>query len=101
MAHDIDESIATYLAGPITPPTPAPMVPQPSQRGFAAGQTLVAHFRGQHHTCEVVERDGRSIYLLPSGDTYTSPSGAGRAITGTATNGYRFWSLRNDCNSTG
>ncbi len=32
-------------------------------------------------------------FVLTGGRVYTSPSAAGKAITGTATNGYRFWSV--------
>ena len=58
-----------------------------------AGQTLVAKYKGQEYTCEVVEHDGRLYFVLPRGRVFKSPSAAGRAVTGTATNGYRFWSI--------
>ena len=58
-----------------------------------AGQTLVAKYKGKQHSCEVVEHDERLHYVLPDGRVFTSPSAAGKAITGTATNGYRFWSV--------
>ena len=57
-----------------------------------AGQTLVAKYKKQQHTCEVVEHDGRLYFVLPKGRVFKSPSAAGKAVTGTATNGYRFWS---------
>ena len=31
--------------------------------------------------------------ILPKGRLFKSPSAAGKAVTGTATNGYRFWSI--------
>ena len=31
--------------------------------------------------------------MLPKGRLFKSPSAAGKAVTGTATNGYRFWSI--------
>ena len=58
-----------------------------------AGLTLVARYRGEQHTCEVVEHDGRLFFVLPKGEVCTSRSAAGKAITGTAINGYRFWSI--------
>ena len=58
-----------------------------------AGQTLVAKYKKQQHTCEVVEHDGRLYFVLPKGRLFKSPSAAGKAVTGTATNGYRFWSI--------
>ena len=58
-----------------------------------AGQTLVAMYKKQQHTCEVVEHDGRLYFVLSKGRVFKSPSAAGRAVTGTATNGYRFWSI--------
>ncbi len=58
-----------------------------------AGQTLVAKYKKQQHTCEVVEHDGRLYFVLQKGRVFKSPSAAGKAVTGTATNGYRFWSI--------
>jgi hypothetical protein len=40
-----------------------------------------------------VEHDERLYFLLPRGEVIKSPSAAGKAVTGTATNGYRFWSI--------
>ena len=58
-----------------------------------AGLTLVGKYKGELHTCEVVEHDERLHFVLRDGHAYTSPSAAGKAVTGTATNGYRFWSV--------
>ena len=58
-----------------------------------AGHTLVAKYKKQQHSCEVVEHDGRLYFVLPKGRLFKSPSAAGKAVTGTATNGYRFWSI--------
>ena len=58
-----------------------------------AGQTLVARYKKQQHSCEVVEHDGRLYFVLPKGRVFKRPSAAGKAVTGTATNGYRFWSI--------
>ena len=41
----------------------------------------------------MVEHDGRLCFVLPKGRVFKSPSAAGKAVTGTATNGYRFWSI--------
>ncbi len=57
------------------------------------GQTLVAKHKKQQHTCEVVEHDRRLYFVLTKGRVFKSPSAAGKAVTGTATNGYRFWSI--------
>ena len=58
-----------------------------------AGQSLVAKYKGEQYTCEVVEHDERLYFVLPKGRVFRSPSAAGKAVTGTATNGYRFWSI--------
>ena len=58
-----------------------------------AGQTLVAKYKKQQYTCEVVEHDERLCFVLPKGRVFKSLSAAGKAVTGTATNGYRFWSI--------
>ena len=58
-----------------------------------AGLTLVGKYKGELHTCEVVERDERLYFVRPDGQCFTSPSSVGKAVTGTATNGYRFWSV--------
>ncbi len=60
---------------------------------ISAGQTLVAKYKGEQHSCEVVEQQGKRYFVLPGGRVSKSPSAAGTAITGTATNGYRFWSI--------
>ena len=64
-----------------------------TKSAIKAGLTLVAKYKGQAHTCEVVERDERLYFVLRKGGVFKSPSAAGKAITGTATNGYRFWSI--------
>ena len=58
------------------------------------GVTLVAKYKGSEHTCEVVEEDGALRYVLPGGQTFKSPSAAGRAITASQVNGYRFWTIQ-------
>ena len=64
-----------------------------TKSAIKAGVTLVAKYKGQVHTCEVVEHDERLHFVLPKGEVFKSPSAAGKAVTGTATNGYRFWSV--------
>jgi hypothetical protein len=63
-------------------------------RDLSAGAVLKARHKGQGHTCEVVQTDDGLRYRLSSGKEFTSPSSAGREITGgVAVNGWRFWSL--------
>ncbi len=64
-----------------------------TKSAIEAGLTLVARYKDERHTCEVVEHDERLYFVLPGGQVLGSPSAAGKAITGTATNGYRFWSV--------
>jgi hypothetical protein len=53
-------------------------------RDLKPGTKLVARYKGQEHTAEVVKTDGRE---------FKSPSSAGSAVTGHACNGWAFWSL--------
>lgn len=69
-----------------------------TKSAIEAGQTLVARYKGDDYSCEVVEREGRLHYVLPGRGrakpkVFTSPSRAGREITGSPVNGYRFWSV--------
>ena len=57
------------------------------------GVTLVAKYKGSEYICEVVEQDGALRFVLPDGRTFRSPSAAGRAITASQVNGYRFWTI--------
>lgn len=66
-------------------------------RNLEAGTRLVARYRKQDRTCEVVETEKGLRYRLDDGTEHTSPSSAGRAVTkGVAVNGWRFWSLEGD-----
>ena len=48
------------------------------------GQTLVATYKGKQYTCRTsVGEDGRVVFTMEDGRTFTSPSAAGKAITGT------------------
>lgn len=53
---------------------------------FPAGTQFRATYKGQQHTGTV-----ESGALIVNGERYTSPSAAAVAITGKATNGWRFW----------
>ena len=69
-----------------------------TRSAIEAGQTLVAKYKGKDYTCEVVEHEGRLHYVLPGRGrakpkVFTSPSAAGREITGSQVNGYRFWTV--------
>src|SRR5688572_26075679 len=60
-----------------------------------AGMRLVANYRKETHTAEVIEgEDGKLRFRLADGREFTSPSAAGSAVMGgIACNGWRFWSL--------
>jgi hypothetical protein len=63
-------------------------------RNVAAGTVLVARYRKQDRTCEVVQTDEGVRYRLDDGTEHRSPSSAGKAaMAGVACNGWRFWSL--------
>ena len=63
-------------------------------RNLEAGTRLAAKYKGQVHTCEVVQTDEGLRYRLEDGREFKSPSSAGSAVMdGTACNGWRFWSL--------
>jgi hypothetical protein len=57
-----------------------------------AGAKGHATHKGKQHTLLVINTDGRVLYKVGR-DTYPSPSGAARAITGYKVNGWRFWHL--------
>lgn len=59
---------------------------------LAEGTKLVARYKGQEYAATVVTVDGATRYRLDDGRAYKTPSAAGSGITGTATNGWRFWS---------
>ena len=66
-------------------------------RNLAVGTKLVARYRGQGYSAEVVETEGGIRYRLEDGREFKSPSSAGSAIMGgSACNGWRFWSLEGD-----
>jgi hypothetical protein len=63
-------------------------------RELAAGTRLVARYKKQDRTCEVVETPDGLRYRLDDGTEHKSPSSAGKAaMDGVACNGWRFWSV--------
>jgi hypothetical protein len=66
-------------------------------RNLKAGTKLVARYKGQEYSAEVVETEGGIRYRLADGSEFKSPSSAGSAIMGgSACNGWRFWSVAGD-----
>jgi hypothetical protein len=65
------------------------------KRELAVGTRLVARYRKQDRTCEVVETPDGLRYRLDDGSEHKSPSSAGKAaMGGVACNGWRFWSIQ-------
>ncbi len=63
-------------------------------RDLKPGTKLVARYKGQDYSAEVVETEAGVRYRFEDGREFTSPSAAGSAImAGSACNGWRFWSL--------
>lgn len=63
-------------------------------RELAAGTRLVARYKKQDRTCEVVETTEGLRYRLDDGQEFKSLSTAGKvAMAGVACNGWRFWSI--------
>jgi hypothetical protein len=64
-------------------------------RNLEPGTVLVARYKKQDRTCEVVQTDEGLRYRLDDGTEHKSPSSAGKAaMGGVACNGWRFWSLQ-------
>jgi len=64
-------------------------------REMVAGTVLVARYKKQDRTCEVVETAEGLRYRLDDGTEHKSPSSAGKAaMAGVACNGWRFWSVQ-------
>jgi hypothetical protein len=56
------------------------------------GTTMVATYKGQAHTAEIVEAEVPAGRAVKYGDqVFTSLSAAGRAVTGHGVNGWVFW----------
>jgi hypothetical protein len=62
-------------------------------RELAGGTRLVARYKKQARTCEVVETADGLRYRLDDGTEHRSPSSAGKAATGGSCNGWVFWSV--------
>jgi hypothetical protein len=62
-------------------------------RNLEPGTRLVARYKKQDRTCEVVETTDGLRYRLDDGTEHKSPSSAGKAATGGACNGWVFWSV--------
>jgi hypothetical protein len=63
-------------------------------RELAVGTRLVARYKKQDRTCEVVETAEGLRYRLDDGTEHRSPSSAGKAaMDGVACNGWVFWGL--------
>ena len=93
--NGVSDVVRSEAAGALPDPPPARKEGRMSttKAEIKAGLTLVGKYKGELHTCEVVERDERLYFVRPDGQFFTSPSSVGKAVTGTATNGYRFWSV--------
>ena len=66
-------------------------------RNLKPGTKLVARYKKQEFTCEVVKTEEGIRYRLKDGKEFKSPSSAGSAVMGgSACNGWRFWSLEGD-----
>src|SRR5512132_4409157 len=64
-------------------------------RNLEAGTVLVARYKKQDLTCEVVKTEDGLRYRLDDGSEHKSPSSAGKAaMGGVACNGWPFWSLQ-------
>ena len=63
-------------------------------RTLKAGTKLVARYKGQGHSAEVVKTGDGLGYRLEDGRGFKSPSSAGSAVMGgKACNGWKFWSI--------
>src|SRR5438552_3274031 len=72
-----------------------------TDRNLSIGTKLYARYKGATHTAEVIEKDGKPGYRLADGREFKSPSAAGTAITEKACNGWAFWSVGDEAESTG
>ena len=63
-------------------------------RNLIKGTKLTGRYHKQSYSCEVVENaEGKIRYRLQDGREFKSPSAAGMAVTGHASDGWIFWSL--------
>ena len=65
-----------------------------TDRNLSLGTQLFAKYKGQTHTAEVIEEDGKTRYRVHGKEgTFNSPSAAGTSVTGKACNGWTFWTV--------
>ena len=67
-----------------------------TDRNLSVGTKLYAEYKGQTHTAEVIEVEGKTRYRVQGRgkeETFNSPSAAGTAVTGKACNGWAFWTV--------
>lgn len=63
-------------------------------RDLEPGTRLIARYKKEEYQAEVIAgEEGKVMYRLADGREFKSPSAAGTAITGKASNGWAFWSL--------
>ena len=60
-------------------------------RNMEPGTRLMARYKKEDRSCEVVETADGLRYRLDDGTEHKSPSSAGKAVTGIACNGWVFW----------
>ena len=66
-------------------------------RNLTKGTKLTGRYHKQSYTCEVVENaEGKLRYRLEDGRELKSPSAAGMAITGHASDGWVFWTVQTE-----
>ena len=67
-------------------------------RAPTPGTTLVAKYKKDTRTCEVVDEGGETRFKLPGDEKlYKSPSAAASAVMGgIAANGWKFWSVESE-----
>jgi hypothetical protein len=66
-------------------------------RNLKAGTKLVATYKKQEFSCEVVKTKDGVVYRLADGQEFKSLSSAGSAVMGgSACNGWRFWTLASE-----
>lgn len=64
-----------------------------TDRNLKPGTVLKAKYRGVEHTANVIEKEGRLVFILGSGLEFKSPSAAGKYVTGHECAGWNFWSV--------
>jgi hypothetical protein len=66
-------------------------------RNLKAGTKLVATYKKEEFSCEVVKTKDGVVYRLADGQEFKSLSSAGSAVMGgSACNGWRFWTVEGD-----